>query len=115
MKTLHRYSPRSDRATSEISNIPDGSTFILWSKTISCASFSHRVSTSAENEVEVRDDKDEVEVTRHSKAAICPKNTLLSSGSDSNTGDAGNEKNEIIKLPSIFHKFSHNCFRGIRG
>ena len=34
------------------------------------------------------DDKNEVAATRHSKAAIWPRNTLLSTGSDSKVGDA---------------------------
>ena len=56
----------------------------------SWSSFSQRVSTLAENEgaVAVPDDKDEVDVTLHSKAAIWPKNTLVSRGSESNIGDA---------------------------
>ena len=50
--------------------------------------------TSAENVEAVEpEDINEVGATRHSKAAICPKNTLVSTGSDSNVGDA-----ERIKL-----------------
>ena len=72
LETLQRYSPRSDNTTSDISNKPDGKIFILWSMVSSWSSFSQRVSTLAENEgaVAVPDDKDEVEVTLHSKAAI---------------------------------------------
>ena len=45
--------------------------------------------TSAENVEAVEPEEiNEVGATRHSKAAICPKNTLVSTGSDSNVGDA---------------------------
>lgn len=45
--------------------------------------------TSAENvEAVDPDDINEVGATRHSKAAICPKYTLLSTGSDSKMGEA---------------------------
>ena len=50
--------------------------------------------TSAENVEAVEPEEiNEVGATRHSKAAICPKNTLVSTGSDSNVGDA--EKNKM--------------------
>ena len=49
--------------------------------------------TSAENvEAVDPDDINEVGATRHSKAAICPKYTLVSTGSDSKMGEAETKK-----------------------
>ena len=113
LDTLHRKWPRSDNRMSEISSIPDAITFIRWSSSSGWSSLSHTTEAGGEA------------VSPHSKTAVWPRNRVRPTGSESNLGRAGKERqcflssaqlkwlaqkgNKIVTINSLRQQLSMDC------